>query len=303
MTSFAETSASVNWSTEVSVCEPVISLAFPVPTPIYPKITLYKDLFIALHIIYDKIAPEDPIKDPTIVNSGFESIKPSAHKAQPEYELSTVIATGISAAPIENITFQPNNELVNEVTSSAPTPIGIDCDCIIATRDNIDIKANGLFNSTLKGKSRFLPLNKLANLINAAIEPVNVTPPIKVPKNEAIQWKLSGWPCAIKEAIEVAIAARPTRAWNAATVYGNSVTATLLPITVPTANPAPIRVKAYIKTAYSKFIIDRVVNIPPEIPIIPKALPVLAVFWEANPAIPPIQQRELAKYPIEYTPG
>lgn len=49
-----------------------------------PKITLFNDLFIALHIMYERMAPEDPINEPTIVNMGFESINPYAHKAQPE---------------------------------------------------------------------------------------------------------------------------------------------------------------------------------------------------------------------------
>ena len=134
--------------------------------------------------------------------------------------------------------------------NNAPTPTDIDYDYIIDIRDNIDTNANGLFNNALNGRSKFLPLNKLANFINAAIEPVNVTPPIKVPKNDAIQWNVSGWPCAINDDIDVAIAANPTNAWNAATVYGNSVTATLLPITVPTANPDPINANDYINTDY-----------------------------------------------------
>ena len=49
-----------------------------------PKITLYNDLFIALHIIYDRIAPEEPIKLPTIVNILFDNINPYEHNAHPE---------------------------------------------------------------------------------------------------------------------------------------------------------------------------------------------------------------------------
>ena len=48
-----------------------------------------------------RIAPEDPINDPTIVNMELLSINPSAQSAHPEYEFKTVIATGISADPIE----------------------------------------------------------------------------------------------------------------------------------------------------------------------------------------------------------
>jgi hypothetical protein len=44
---------------------------------------------------------------------GFPSINPSAHNAQPEYEFKTVIATGISAEPIEFVIFHPSkNEVI-----------------------------------------------------------------------------------------------------------------------------------------------------------------------------------------------
>jgi len=46
--------------------------------------TFYNDLFMALHIIYERIAPEDPIKDPTIVSIGLANINPSAQRAHPE---------------------------------------------------------------------------------------------------------------------------------------------------------------------------------------------------------------------------
>jgi len=51
-------------------------------------------------MIYDKILPEAPIKLPTEVKSRLSSIIPSAIKAKPEYALSTVTKTGISAPPI-----------------------------------------------------------------------------------------------------------------------------------------------------------------------------------------------------------
>jgi len=57
-----------------------------------------------------------------------------------------------------------------------------------------------------------------ANFIKAAIDPVKVTPPINVPKNDAILWKLSGWSHTINEPIEVATAAKPTSEWKIATV-------------------------------------------------------------------------------------
>lgn len=37
-----------------------------------------------LHIMYDKMAPEEPISEPTIVIKLLFSINPSAQRAQPE---------------------------------------------------------------------------------------------------------------------------------------------------------------------------------------------------------------------------
>lgn len=81
------------------------------------------------------------------------------------------------------------------------------------------IKAKGLFKCCLNGKSK---VNFIAaSLIKAAIDPVKVIPPIKVPKNEAILWRLSAWSSYQKDAKEVVTAAKPTKAWKAATVWGS----------------------------------------------------------------------------------
>ena len=60
-----------------------------------------------MHIIYDKIAPEEPTKAPVIINAVFSKVKPIPAAAQPEYELSIEITTGISAPPIGMISKKP----------------------------------------------------------------------------------------------------------------------------------------------------------------------------------------------------
>ena len=79
-------------------------LASP-PNP--PRITLKKDLFIPLHIIYDNIAPEDPTNAPVIIRAVFSKVKPIPAAAQPEYEFSMEMTTGISAPPIGMINKTP----------------------------------------------------------------------------------------------------------------------------------------------------------------------------------------------------
>lgn len=96
-------------------------------------------------MMYDKMAPEDPIKEPTIVNKGLPSIKPSAHKAQPEYEFNTVIATGISAEPIEKMIFHPNREDVKQVKNKEVTPIGTDLVISIRPNNPRDAAPKGMF--------------------------------------------------------------------------------------------------------------------------------------------------------------
>ncbi len=57
--------------------------------------------------------------------------------------------------------------------------------------------------------------------MKAAIDPVKVIPPITVPKYAAIMWRVV-WSTVLQwEPNDVTTAARPTKAWKAATVCGN----------------------------------------------------------------------------------
>ena len=49
-----------------------------------PKITLKNDLFIPLHIIYERIAPDEPTNAPVIIKAVFSKVKPIPAAAQPE---------------------------------------------------------------------------------------------------------------------------------------------------------------------------------------------------------------------------
>ena len=56
----------------------------------------------------------------------------------------------------------------------------------------------------------------------------------------------------MKLATDVRVAATPTRAWNAATVYGSSVIGTLEPIVEPIAVADAKRTAAYVNTGIGK---------------------------------------------------
>ena len=76
-----------------------------------------KERFIPLHIMYDKIAPEDPTNAPVIIKAVFSSVNPIPAAAQPEYEFNIDITTGMSAPPIGIINKIPNkkdNAIINQ---------------------------------------------------------------------------------------------------------------------------------------------------------------------------------------------
>src|SRR6056300_1380502 len=84
------------------------------PNP--PKITLKNDLFIPLHIMYERIAPYEPTNAPVIIKAVFSKVKPIPAAAQPEYEFSIEITTGISAPPIGIINKKPiKKETTNNI--------------------------------------------------------------------------------------------------------------------------------------------------------------------------------------------
>ena len=68
------------------------------------------------HMIRVKKAPDEPIRAPTTVKTGRSRMKPSAHNAQPEYELSSVITTGMSAPPMDFVMCKPS-------APDKPTPV------------------------------------------------------------------------------------------------------------------------------------------------------------------------------------
>ena len=57
--------------------------------------------------MYESIAPEEPTYAPVIIKAVFSNVKPIPAAAQPEYEFSIDITTGISAPPIGIIIKKP----------------------------------------------------------------------------------------------------------------------------------------------------------------------------------------------------
>src|SRR5882724_11364849 len=64
--------------------------------------------FMPLHMMYERIAPEEPTSAPVMISAELPSVKPMPAAAQPEYELSIEITTGMSAPPIGMIMSTPS---------------------------------------------------------------------------------------------------------------------------------------------------------------------------------------------------
>ena len=56
----------------------------PVSAPKPPRITLKNERFIALHMMYDRMAPELPTSEPEMISIGLLSEKPMPAAAHPE---------------------------------------------------------------------------------------------------------------------------------------------------------------------------------------------------------------------------
>src|SRR5471030_2574200 len=77
-----------------------------------PSSTLMNERFIALHMMYDRIAPEEPTSEPEMINIGLFSEKPIPAAAHPEYEFSIDTTTGMSAPPIGMMISTPSTKAI-----------------------------------------------------------------------------------------------------------------------------------------------------------------------------------------------
>jgi hypothetical protein len=143
--------------------------------------TLITSRFMASHMMCVRMAPLEPMRAPTTVSMGELSMKPSAQSAQPEYELSTVITTGISAPPMEAVMCAPRAPLRPVVVARAATPL----EPLVGSDRNRPPAARlprPMPMLRLSRCERFIAeLSRLPfSLPKATTEPVAVTPPMKV---------------------------------------------------------------------------------------------------------------------------
>src|SRR5271163_2023278 len=64
--------------------------------PNAPNRTLLKERFMALHMITDKMNPDEAFSAPATMSKRFDNANPMAAQAAPAYEFSSAITVGIS---------------------------------------------------------------------------------------------------------------------------------------------------------------------------------------------------------------
>jgi len=62
---------------------------------------------MALHMMFVRISPDAPTREPAMIRTLLFRTKPVAAAARPEYELSSATTTGMSAPPIGMTNMRP----------------------------------------------------------------------------------------------------------------------------------------------------------------------------------------------------
>src|SRR3954470_15673441 len=166
--------------------------AAPGSLPKPPRITLENDRFIALHMMYDRIAPDEPTSEPAMISIELFSEKPIPAAAQPEYEFSIDTTTGMSAPPIGMMISTPSTKAIAVMIRN-----GVQAGSVPPAKQNTRPRptmtmARIRFSMCWPAKLTGAPWNRRNlylpdNLPNAITEPEKVIAPTKVPMNSSMR--------------------------------------------------------------------------------------------------------------------
>mmetsp|Transcript_26852 Transcript_26852/g.74975 ORF Transcript_26852/g.74975 Transcript_26852/m.74975 type:complete len:209 (-) Transcript_26852:2325-2951(-) len=197
-------------------------------------------------MMVDKIAPLEPMSAPTMVSRLLERTKPSAVSAQPEALFSSVITTGMSAPPTWAVTSQPRSPAPPMLASRRCLPAaGLATNLTRPTPTATTRAAFTLFwNLKRMGRPDMMPWS----FEKAMMLPVMVIAPITAAAYVERLCRTETSCDAKKDARAVAVAATPTRLWNAATSWGREVTSTRLAMPAPIPPPMAMVPKTCVRT-------------------------------------------------------
>src|SRR3984885_3453872 len=181
----AASSGEPDWTGRCSAAAPLAATASP-PKP--PRITLKNERFIALHMMYERIAPDETTSEHAKISIALFREKPIPAAAQPEYEFSIDTTTGISAPPIGMMISTPSANAMTVMMMNGshawvrkkmiPKPT-------IAIASSRLIRCWPEYTTGAPWNSRNLYLPD--SLPNAITEPENVSAPTNVPINSSMR--------------------------------------------------------------------------------------------------------------------
>src|SRR4029079_15915760 len=149
--------------------------------------TEMNERFIPLHMMYERIAPEEPTSAPVMISAELPSVKPMPAAGHPEYEVSIEITTRMSAPPIGTMISTPNRNAASASSQNAKW--------LSVRTDQTTIRQIATNSARLmtwrSGKRIGAPLMRADNFRNAMTEPVKVIAPIAAPSD--ISTKLDLW--------------------------------------------------------------------------------------------------------------
>src|SRR5262245_39298222 len=133
------------------------------------------------------MAPEEPTRAPVTISAMLPSVKPMPAAAQPEYELSIDMTTGMSAPPIGMMMRMPNSRAAAVIAqNNAPSPPDWQNQTISTTVR----PASARLIRCRAGRMIGLPDMRPLSLAKAITEPVKVMAPMATPSD--ISMRLAG---------------------------------------------------------------------------------------------------------------
>ncbi len=256
---------------------------------------------MALHMMYDRIAPDEPTSEPAMMSIGLFSEKPIPAAAQPEYEFSIDTTTGMSAPPIGMMMSTPSTNAMAVIRTNGSQL----CDRKKMTPKPSIAMASSRLTVCWPVNWTGAPWNKRnlylpESLPKAMTDPENVIAPTNVPMNSSIRLPegstvspagtMPNAAGSATAATAMHTAARPISECMAATSSGILVISTLratnAPMPPPTTSPArinPSPEKLPFESLRNSKISATVVSAAIVIPIMPNALPRRAIFGFDRP--------------------
>jgi hypothetical protein len=245
--------------------------------PNAPNSTLVSERFIARHISWLRMIPDDPTSAPEMMSTVLLMTKPVIAAAIPEYELSSEITTGMSAPPMGSTSPTPSAS-----ASAVPIQNTSGSGSGVATCHTPTARIAAKISPLTTCCPRYVtgrPVISSCSLANATTLPVSVTAPMSVPswmatpvgtasRSRRAAARSSSAPLTSSDAA-------PPSPLSSATICGMAVIFTARaihsPSAVPTTMPAAITVYDTIARSAS------VTSTATSIPIPDRRLPARAV--------------------------